>query len=148
VCYFVSVGAKAPGRLLAEVFDEEAALEVAISPVWAPVPSAFPADDQVCLVTWRGCSCDLIRPAEGASAVGLRSTKLTAAFQAGVVSLVSQLGGVRLLVQRHRPRCLLPAPTARLALTIHEFVSRESWLVEDVLLDISGGGSSSPVASS
>ena len=148
MCYFVSVGAKAPARLLAEAFDEHAALEVAVSPVCAPVTSAFPADDQVCLVTWRGCSCDLIRPAKDAWARSPGSNKLTAAFQAGVVRVATHLGSVRLLVQRHRPPYRLPAPSPRLALTLHEFVSGESWLAEDVLLDISAGGSSSLVASS
>ena len=137
MCYFVSIGARAPVHLLAEVFDEHAGLDVAASPACAPIARAFPVDDQVCLVTRRGCSCDLLAPSKRPSAAGSRSTKLTAAFQGAVVSVARQLGSVRLLVHRHRDPCRLPAPGLRLTLTALEFINREHWFVEDMVMEMS-----------
>lgn len=130
-------------HLLAEVFDEHAALDVAASPACAPIARAFPVGDQVCLVTWRGCSCDLLAPRRRSLAVGSPSTKLTSAFQGAVVGVARLLGSVRLLVHRHRDPCPLPAPGVRLALTAHEFRNREHWFVENVVMEISSGEASS-----
>ncbi len=147
MCYFVSIGASAPARLLAEAFDGQAELDIVASPVCAPLARAFPVEDEVCLVTWRGCSCDLVAPSQRpTSAVDSRPTRLAAAFQRAVVSVARRLGSVRLLVHRHREPRRLPAPGARLVLTVHEFISREHWFVEDVVIEISGSESSSPPA--
>jgi hypothetical protein len=122
------------------VFDEQD-LDVAASPVCAAVARAFPVEDEVCLVTWRGCSCDLVGPSK-------RMPKLVANFRRSVIRVAGELGSVRLLVHRHRDPCLLPAAGGRLRLTVHEFVSREHWFVEDVVMEISAGGASSlPVIS-
>ncbi len=146
MCYFVSIGAKAPVCVLAEVFDAQADLDVAASPAGAPIARAFPVDDHVCLVTSRGCSCDLLAPSNRPSAVGSRSTRLTAAFQGAVLRVARQLGSIRLLVHRHRDPGRLPAPGMHLTLTAHEFMNREHWFVEDVVMEIAGGESSSPLA--
>ena len=136
MCYFVAVGARAPARLLVRVFDEQAELDVSVSPVCAPVARAFPVEDEVCSVTWRGCSCDLVGPSK-------RMPELVANFRRSVVRVAGQLGSVRLLVHRHREPCLLPAAGARLRLTVQEFVSREHWFVEDVVMEVSVSGASS-----
>jgi hypothetical protein len=133
VCYFVSIGSRAPARLLARVFDEHTALDVAASPVCVPVARAFPVGDEVCLVTWRGCSCDFVGPER-------RTPNLVGAFQRCVVKVARELGSVRLLVHHHREPCRLPAPVPRLGLTVHEFVSREHWFVEDVVMEVSRSG--------
>lgn len=146
MCYFVSIGARASARLLAQAFDEHADLDVAASPSCAPVARAFPVDDEVCLVTWHGCSCDLIAPRKPLTAsVDSRTTKLVAAFQRSVIRVAKQLGSVRLLVHRHGEPCRLPAPSARLALTVHDFVSREHWFVEDVVMEVRGSEPSAPL---
>ena len=133
MCYFVSLGARAPARLMTQVFDEQAQLDVAPLPTCAPLARAFPAEDQVCLVTSCGCSCDFVgahkrrRPVE--------SAKLIAAFRRSVVRMVVQVGSVRLLVHRIRhPR--LPAPASRLSLTVDEFLQREHWFIEDVVVEV------------
>jgi hypothetical protein len=136
VCYFVSVGATAPTRLLAQVFDQQAELDVAAPQACAFIARAFPADDRVCLVTWRGCSCDLIAPNKRSTAALSNAAALQAAFQRSVLRLVRQLGSVRLLVHRHRQPCQLAVPGASLALTVEEFLGRERWFVEDVIMDI------------
>jgi hypothetical protein len=141
VCYFVSVGAEAPARLWTRAFAEQAELDVATSPICAAVASAFPAGDEVRLVTWRGCSCDLVGPKR-------RAPKLVAAFQASVVSVARELGSVRLIVHRHRRPCQLPAPAARVALTVHEFVSLENWFVEDVVMEILAASAQEPAGAS
>lgn len=134
MCYFVSIGARAPARLCAEAFDEQADFDVAASPLSGPIAKAFPVDDEVCLVTWRGCSCDLLGPSERTTAV---VGSLATAFQRAVVRIASRLGSVRLLVHRHRERCL-PAPSGvHLTLTLHEFMTREHWFVEGAVMEIS-----------
>jgi hypothetical protein len=125
VCYFVSVGAKAPAHRLAWVFEERADLEVFAS----PVVSAFPDEDAVRMVTWRGCSCDLVLPSQ-------RATKLLAAFRSCIVSVARELGSVRMMVHRHRGPCQLPAPGPRRTLTVDEFLSDRGWFVEDVVLEV------------
>jgi hypothetical protein len=138
VCYFVSIGAKAPGRLLAEAFDEQAGLDVVALPVCAPVAKAFPADDEVCLVTWRGCSCDLLGPGKRpASAVDSGATRLATAFKSAVVRVATQLGSVRLLVHRHRePSDLLLPRGPQLTLATHELMTREAWFTEERVMEI------------
>lgn len=132
MCYFVSVGVRAPARLLTQVFNEETEFDIAVAPVCSAVQRAFPAEDEVCLVTWRGCSCDLV---ESRKRPG--STKLLAAFQTSVIGLVRRLGDVRLLVHSHREPCLMPVPVAGLPLTVYDFLTQESWFVEDVVMEIS-----------
>lgn len=139
MCYFVSVGAKAPAYRLAKSFDERADFDVAASTFCASVARAFPADDEVCLVTWHGCSCDLVAPRKQINlAVDSRARKPFVAFRHAVLSVARQFGGVRLLVHRHREPCLLPAPAARVTLTVRDFLSREHWFVEDIIMDIAG----------
>jgi hypothetical protein len=133
VCYFVSVGARAPARLLTQVFDEQAELDVVPVPTCAPLARAFPAEDQVCLVTSCGCSCDFVGPHKRRTPA--ESAKLIAAFRRSVIRVVGQVGSVRLLVHRIRqPR--LPAPALRLALTVEEFLQREHWFIEDVVMEV------------
>jgi hypothetical protein len=131
VCYFVSIGARAPGHLLAQVFDEWADLDVSVSPANAAIARAFPIEDEVRLVTRRGCSCDLVGANE-------RTTKTVAAFRSSLVRVVEQFGSVRLLVRRQLEPCRLPASPARVAFTVHDFIRRKHWFLEDVVLDISG----------
>lgn len=139
MCYFVSIGAKAPAHLLAQSFDEHADFDVAASTSCASVARAFPADDEVCLVTWHGCSCDLVAPRKRINlAVESRASKPFVAFRRAVLSVARQFGGVRLLVHRHGETCRLPAPAARVTLTIGDFLSREHWFVEDMVMDIAG----------
>jgi hypothetical protein len=133
VCYFVSVGARAPARLMTQVFDEQAELDVAPLPSGAPIARAFPAEDQVCLVTSCGCSCDFVGPHKRRTSA--ESAKLMAAFRRSVVRVVGQVGSVRLLVHRVR-HARLPAPTSRLSLTIEEFLQREHWFIEDVVMEV------------
>lgn len=133
MCYFVSVGVRAPARLMTEVFDEQAELDVAPLPSGAPLARVFPAEDLVCLVTSSGCSCDFVGPHKRRTSA--ESAKLIAAFRRSVVRVVGKVGSVRLLVHRTRgPR--LPAPASRLSLTVEEFVQRERWFIEDVVMEV------------
>lgn len=130
MCYFVSIGARAPACLFAQVFDERAELDVAISRGCTPVASAFPVGDEVCLVTWRGCSCDLVAP-------GNRATELVAAFQRSVVELVRRFGSLRMLVHRDREPSPSWAPGPPLPLSVRQFMGHEGGYVEDVVMEIS-----------
>lgn len=140
MCYFIAVGAKAPRRVLAQVFEEHGELELGAVAVCSEVASTFPSSDEVGLVTWRGCSCDLL-----GRAVQLSKTNtgaLTLAFQRGVMALARELGSVRLIVHRHAGRpsaqCRKPAPRASFRLEVHELLKCERWFIEDVLIEVQG----------
>lgn len=130
MCYFVSIGARAPAHLLVQVFDEWAELDVAIASVRTPVASAFPVDDEVCLVTRRGCSCDLVAP-------GKRATELVAAFQRSVVELARRFGSLRMLVHRDREPSPSRVPGPPLSLSVRQFMGHDGRYVEDVVMEIS-----------
>ncbi len=150
MCYFVTIGASVPGRRLVQVFDEEAGLDVGALPVCGSVAKAFPRDDQVRMVTWRGCSCDLVGPTAGDASSQPQAKKLRATFRSCVARMARELGGVRLLVHRHggdwgRP-CELAACGSRRPLTVRELLSSEHWLIEDVLVEVTSGEGSKPLA--
>lgn len=134
MCYFVSAGARAPAHLMTQVFDEQAELEVTLLPSCAPLARAFPAEDQVCLVTCCGCSCDFLGAHKRRTSA--ESAKLMAAFRRSVVRIAGQLGSVRLLVHRERHRRRLSAPASILSLTVDEFLQRDHWFVEDVVMEV------------
>jgi hypothetical protein len=146
VCYFVSAGARAPARLMTQVFDEQAELDVTLLPSCAPVARVFPAEDQVCLVTSCGCSCDFVGPHKRRPSA--ESAKLIAAFRRSVVRVAGQLGSVRLLVHRGRHPRQLPAPASILSLTVEEFLQRDRWFIEDVVMEVRPDESFPPRSSS
>jgi hypothetical protein len=127
-------------RLIAQMFDEQAALDVGVLPVCAAVAKAFPHDDEVCLVTWRGCSCDLVGPVPGQTSRVARAQELRAPFRSSVARISRELGSVRLLVHRHgglpRDPCHPVVLGSQGPLTIRELMGRSNWLIEDVLLEI------------
>lgn len=140
MCIFVAVGVDAPAPLMAHVFDEQAELDVGVAQACAQVAKIFPAKDQVRLVTYRGCSCDLLQPPCGSSPERLEAAKCALGFRRAVAELVRQVGSVRLLVHRHagtpRQPCRGPHPRARFKLEVREFMTCREWFVEDVLMEV------------
>ncbi|MEO6602248.1 MAG: hypothetical protein ABIQ16_20370 [Polyangiaceae bacterium] len=69
-------------------------------------------------------------------------TSKLAAFQDSIVGIARELGSVRLLVHRHwrksSKQSQLPAPSAPVELTVGEFLTRQHWFIEDLVMEVSG----------
>ena len=94
----------------------------------------------MCLVTSRGCSCDLLCGTGTSPPANFHARQIGLAFQQGIIAIAREVGSVRLLVHRHAgpptSRCRIPHPRARFSLDIHEVTTCKPWFVEDVLMEV------------